>query len=86
LTFAVAQFEKATVAARLAAPTPAELVLLDLGIDSPADIDLEAIAWTLGARVRYRPLDSCCVGKDDQAIITINCRSSSRRQRLFARP
>jgi len=67
------------------APTPAELVLLDLGIDSPADIDLEAIAWTLGARVRYRPLDSCearIIGKDDQAIITINCRSSSRRQRF----
>ena len=55
----MAQFEKATVVARLAAPTPAELVLLDLGINSPADIDLEAIAWTLGARVRYRPLDSC---------------------------
>lgn len=67
------------------APTPAELVLLGVGIDSPADIDLEAIAWTLGARVRYRPLDGCearIIGKGDEAIITINCRSSTRRQRF----
>jgi hypothetical protein len=67
------------------APTPAELVLLDLGIASPGDIDLEAIAWTLGARVRYRPLDSCearIIGKGDKAIVTVNCRSSARRQRF----
>lgn len=66
-------------------PTPAELILLDLGIDSPADIDLDAIAWTLGARVRYRPLDGCearIIGEGNKAIITVNCRSSPRRQRF----
>ena len=39
--------------------TPAERVLQSLGIESPAEIDLEAIAWTRGAVVNYRPLDRC---------------------------
>ena len=36
--------------------TPAEVVLKRLGISEPHEIDLEAIAWHLGARIRYRPL------------------------------
>jgi hypothetical protein len=65
--------------------TAAEQVLADLGITDPSEIDLEAIAWTLGARVRYRPLESCearIVGNGDRAIITVNNRSHPRRQRF----
>ena len=65
--------------------SPAEQVLADLGITDPAEIDLEAIAWTLGAKVRFRTLDCCearIVGSGDRAIITVNDRSSWRRQRF----
>jgi hypothetical protein len=64
--------------------TPAEKVLLDLGVTEPKDIDLEAIAYYLGARVRYRPLDGCearIVGSGNAAIITVNARGSHRRRR-----
>ena len=37
--------------------TPTEIILKCLGITDPREIDLEAIAWHLGVRVRYRPLD-----------------------------
>lgn len=66
-------------------PTPAELILRDLGITEPHEIDIEAIAWTLGARVRYRPLDgceACIIGHGDQAIITVSSRSHRHRQRF----
>jgi hypothetical protein len=56
-----------------------------LGIRQPSDIDLDAIAWTLGARVRYRPLVGCearIVGKSDEAVISVNSRSSSARRRF----
>lgn len=69
----------------MAALTAAEQVLAELGIADPSEIDLEAIAWTLGARVRYRPLDSCearIVGNGDRAVITVNDRSHPRRQRF----
>jgi len=62
-----------------------ERVLQGLGITDPDDIDLEAIAWIMGAEVRYRPLDGCearIIGRDDQAIITVNERSSWRRRRF----
>lgn len=65
--------------------TPAELILKRLGISEPKEIDLEAIAWDMGARVRYRLLRGCearIVGSADQAIITVNSRSSPRRQRF----
>ncbi len=63
----------------------AEIILKRLGITEPSEIDLEAIAWTLGVRVRYRLLDGCearIIGHDDQAIVTVNNRSSLRRQRF----
>lgn len=66
-------------------PRPAEQLLQQLGITEPDEIDLEAIALTQGARVRYRPLDGCearILGRGDQAIITVNSRSSERRQRF----
>ena len=65
--------------------TAAELVLNELGITHPSEIDLEAIAWTLGVRVRYRPLDGCearIIGHGDKAIITVNSRSHPRRRRF----
>jgi Zn-dependent peptidase ImmA (M78 family) len=66
-------------------PTPAERILLDLGITAPKDIDLDAIAWTRGAVVHYRPLDKCeatIVGSHKRAVITVNSRSIPTRRRF----
>lgn len=63
----------------------AEIILKGLGVTDPSEIDLEAIAWTLGVRVRYRPLDGCearIIGNGNQAIITVNSRSFPQRQRF----
>jgi Zn-dependent peptidase ImmA (M78 family) len=63
----------------------AERLLHDLGITEPKEIDLEAIAFHAGARVRRQPLDGCearIVGHGDRAIITVNARSSYRRNRF----
>lgn len=65
--------------------TPAEVILNGLGITDAREIDLEAIAWELGASVKYRPLEKCearIVGNGDKAIITINSNSMPRRQRF----
>ena len=54
--------------------TPAERLLQELGITEPKEIDLEAVAFHLGARVRYRRLEGCeaqIIGRNDAAIITI---------------
>lgn len=62
--------------------TPAERLLIGLGIEEPKDIDLDAIAWTQGAVVNYRPIDNCeatIVGSKKRAVITVN--SLSMRQR-----
>jgi hypothetical protein len=63
----------------------AEETLRELGVIEPKDIDIEAIAWCLGARVKFRPLDGCearITGRGDEAIITVNSRSSWRRKRF----
>src|SRR3984893_11395380 len=65
--------------------TPAERLLQELGITEPGEIDLEAIAFHLGASVRYRKLDGCearIIGCNDAAIITIGEDSSHRRKRF----
>ena len=65
--------------------TAAEVILKQLGITEPREIDLEAIAGHLGARVRYRLLDRCearIIGVGDGAVITVNTRSSHRRKRF----
>jgi IrrE N-terminal-like domain len=65
--------------------TPAERLLQELGITEPNEIDLEAIAYHVGAHVRYRPLDGCearIIGRADNAIITVNEHSSCRRKRF----
>jgi Zn-dependent peptidase ImmA (M78 family) len=64
---------------------PAELILKRLGITEPQELDLEAIAWDLGVRIRYRPLDGCearIIGTTDKAIIIVNIRSPRRRRRF----
>jgi IrrE N-terminal-like domain len=65
--------------------SPAELLLKRLGVTEPCEIDLEAIAWELGVRIKYRPLDACearILGANGKAIITVNSRSSRRRRRF----
>lgn len=63
----------------------AEFILRELGITRPNEIDVEAIAWRLGARVKYDRLDHCearIVGANDTAIITVNQKASTERQRF----
>ena len=64
---------------------PAERILRELGIETPEGIDLEAIAWTLGAAVNYRPLDQCeamIVGGSKRAIITVSSNAIPSRRRF----
>lgn len=63
----------------------AEQIVQIRGIKAPEDIDLEAIARTLGAKVKERPLVGCearIIGNNDEAIITINSRSNFERKRF----
>lgn len=65
--------------------THAERLLQELGITEPDEIDLEAIAYHVGARVRFRPLDGCearIIGHGDSAIITVNAHSHYPRKRF----
>ena len=64
---------------------PAERILLELGIQTPQEIDLKAIAWILGAAVNYRPLENCeamIVGSSRRAIITVNSNAIPARRRF----
>lgn len=66
-------------------PSIAEALLRDLGVTEPEDIDVEAIAWYLGAKVRYRELQSCearIIGRGDRAIITVDERVLPARRRF----
>jgi hypothetical protein len=57
---------------------------MSLGVEAPADIDLEVIAFTLQAEVRYRQLDSCearIIGYKGRAIITIDPSRGAPRAR-----
>ena len=65
--------------------TKAEQLLQELGITEPEEIDLEAIAYHVGATIKRRPLDGCearIVGSDNKAIITVNSSSSKVRQQF----
>lgn len=65
--------------------TSAERILRSLGIADPKDIDLEAIAWTQGAIVNYRPLEGCearIIGSSRRAVISVSSRSPERRRRF----
>lgn len=63
----------------------ADRILIDLGIEDSSEIDLEAIAYTQGATVKYKKLSGCdakIVGFNDKAIITINEDTSEERRRF----
>src|SRR3954452_9418510 len=63
----------------------AEQMLVELGISDPRQIDLDAIAWHLGAAVRYRHMDSAdatIVGSDRRAVIAVNSSRIETRQRF----
>ncbi len=65
--------------------TKPERLLWTYGITDPKEIDLEAIAFDLGAKVRYRKLDGCdarIVGDKNTAIISINSEAYPKRQRF----
>jgi len=65
--------------------TAAEALLLELGIDDPREIDLEAIAFCVGAKVRYSELESCearIIGFGDKAVITVDPRHGRERARF----
>ncbi|MCE4224936.1 ImmA/IrrE family metallo-endopeptidase [Methylobacterium sp. C25] len=69
----------------MATVSPAERLLLQLGIKEPGDIDLEAIAYSQGAFVKFRPMDRCeatIVGNARHAIIAVNSLSIPQRQRF----
>jgi Zn-dependent peptidase ImmA (M78 family) len=69
----------------LSSDTPAEALLRSLGITRPDEIDLEAIAWSMGAKVREAELPSCearIIGFHDQAIITVRNSGDPRRRRF----
>jgi hypothetical protein len=64
---------------------PAEKLLQSLGVTSPEEIDVEAVAWHLGAKVNYRPLKRCearIVGIGNRAIISVDDRKSAERQKF----
>jgi hypothetical protein len=63
----------------------ADVILRELGVTKPDDIDVEAIAWHLGAKVRYGRLTQCearIIGSDDVAMITVDDNVSPPRQRF----
>lgn len=61
------------------------LYLNELGITSPKEIDIEAIAYYKGAVVKKESLTGCearIIGVGDKAIITVNDQSNWPRQRF----
>lgn len=65
--------------------SPAEALLRSLGVTQPMDIDLEAIAWSVGVKVREAALESCearIIGYKDRAIITVQNGGDTRRRRF----
>ncbi len=63
----------------------AEQIVQIRGIKAPENIDLEAIALTLGAKVKERPLtgsEARIIGNNDKAIITLNSKSNLERKRF----
>ena len=67
-------------------PSAAERLLQELGVVTPEDIDLEAIARHLGVlAIRVRPLDGCearIVGSGDNAVISVSSAAIPQRRRF----
>lgn len=69
----------------MSAISPAERLLMQFGVLRAQDIDLEAIAWHLGAVVKYRHMDSAdgtIIGSLTRAVIAINSSTIPTRQRF----
>ena len=67
--------------------SPAEQLLHELGVSEPREIHLEAIAWHVGVRVKYEPLESCearILGYGNRAIATIDPHRGNRRRARFS--
>ncbi len=65
--------------------TASELLLQELGITEPHEIDLEAIAYYVGVTVKYRLLNGCearIIGYGDKAVVTIHSDRPHTRQRF----
>ena len=63
----------------------AEKLLMSFGVTRPDQIDLEAVARSLNAKVKVRRLDGCearIIGKGDRAIISLDERMLHRRRRF----
>lgn len=63
----------------------AQYIVRSRGISSPDEIDLLAIAWTLGVIVKERPLTGCearIIGDGNRAIVTVNSDSNLERRRF----
>lgn len=63
------------------------VLLKELGISEPQEINVEAIAQYCGATVVYEPLERCAariVGHGDRAIITVHSGGQRSRQRFSA--
>lgn len=62
-------------------------LVANLGITTPAEISIEAIAAYCGATIISKPLVGCearLLGKEDEALIVVNSRSSREKQRFSA--
>ena len=62
-----------------------EHVLQELGISEPNDIDVEVIAWHIGAKVKFRALSDCearIVGRANHAVISVDDKKPFERQRF----
>lgn len=60
-------------------------LLMELGIEKPDEIDIEAIAQHCNATIVYEPLQGCdarIIGTEERAIITVNNGVSIPRQRF----
>jgi Zn-dependent peptidase ImmA (M78 family) len=65
--------------------TPAERLLMGLGIEAAKEIDLDAIAWSVGAAVKYRHMDKAdatIVGSLKHAVIAVNSSRIPTRRRF----
>lgn len=66
---------------------PAEVLLCELGISDPRDIDVDAIALCVGAEIEYRELVGCeaqIIGYRDRAVIHVHKDTPSQRRRFSA--
>ena len=65
----------------------AEELLTELGISSPSEIDIDAVAQYCGATILYEALSGCearILGHNNRAFITVNASAPRPRQRFSA--